>query len=68
MDRHALLKRLARTFGLAQMLSGGLLCGVAVNDALAATGVAQETATLQAAYYAAMFSLGGWMFFWSRKP
>ena len=62
--RNALSKRLARTGGLACMIAGGLLCGVAVNDAL--NGV--PDATLQAALNAAIFSFGGMVFFWGRKP
>lgn len=46
------------------MIAGGLLCGVAVNDAL--NGV--PDATLDAAINAALFSFGGMVFFWSRKP
>jgi len=64
MDWHALSKRLARTGGLACMIAGGLLCGVAVNDAL--NGV--PDATLDAAINAAVFSFGGMVFFWSRRP
>ncbi|WP_375280692.1 hypothetical protein [Pseudooctadecabacter sp.] len=64
MHRHALAKRLARTGGLACMLAGGLLTGVAVNDAL--NGV--PDATLQAAINASIFSFGGMIFFWSKKP
>ncbi len=64
MDIDALLKRLARTGGLAFMIAGGILCGTAVSDAL--SGVVD--ATLDAAIYAAMFSFGGMLFFWSRKP
>ena len=45
------------------MLAGGLLCGTAVNDAL--NGV--PDATLYAAIYAAMFSFGGMLFFWSKR-
>lgn len=63
MDIDALLKRLARTGGLAMMIAGGILCGQAVNDAL--NGV--PDATLDAAIFAALFSLGGVLFFWSRK-
>ena len=64
MHWHALSKRLARTGGLACMIAGGLLCGVAVKDAL--NGV--PDATLQAALNAAIFSFGGMVFFWGRKP
>lgn len=46
------------------MLAGGLLTGVAVNDAL--NGV--PDATLQAAINAAIFSFGGMIFFWSKQP
>jgi len=60
----ALAKRLARTGGLAFMIAGGVLCGTALNDAL--NGV--PDATLDAAIYAAMFSFGGMLFFWSRRP
>jgi len=63
MDLKALKKRLARTFGLALMLSGGLLCGTAVSDALNDI----PDATLWAAIYAAMFSFGGMLFFWSKN-
>jgi hypothetical protein len=63
LDIEALKKRLARTSGLAFMLAGGLLCGTAVNDAL--NGV--PDATLYAAIYAAMFSFGGMLFFWSKR-
>ncbi|HCP82716.1 MAG TPA: hypothetical protein DIT67_14530 [Octadecabacter sp.] len=69
MDTKALKKRLARTSGLAFMLAGGLLCGVAVSDALShCPGIQCEDATLNVAIYAAMFSLGGVLFFRSRKP
>lgn len=64
LDTKALLKRLARTGGLACMIAGGLLCGVAVNDAL--SGV--PDATLNAAIYGALFSFGGMVFFWGRGP
>lgn len=64
LDTNAVLKRLARTFGLAFMISGGLLCGVAASGALSG----QPDATLDAAIYAAFFCLGGILFFWSRKP
>ena len=63
MDIDALVKRLARTGGLAFMIAGGILCGTAVNDAL--NGV--PDATLAAAIYAAMFSFGGMLFFWAKK-
>ncbi|AKS47549.1 hypothetical protein SAMN05444287_2797 [Octadecabacter temperatus] len=64
-----LKKRLARTFGLAFMLAGGLLCGVAVSDALSrCPGIQCEDATLSVAVYAALFSLGGILFFWAKKP
>jgi len=46
------------------MIAGGILCGQAINDALNSV----PDATLDAAIYAAMFSLGGILFFWSRKP
>lgn len=46
------------------MIAGGILCGQAINDAL--NGV--PDATLNAAIYAAFFSFGGMLFFWSRKP
>lgn len=69
LDTEAILKRLARTFGLALMLAGGLLTGVAVSDALAVCpGQQCSDATLSAAIYAALFSLGGMLFFWSKKP
>jgi len=45
------------------MIAGGILCGQAVNDAL--NGI--PDATLDAAIYAAMFSFGGMLFFWSRR-
>ena len=64
MHWHRLSKRLARTGGLACMIAGGLLCGVAVNDALNRV----PDATLQAAINAAIFSFGGMVFFWSKKP
>jgi hypothetical protein len=64
LDTEALKKRLARIFGLAFMLAGGILCVTAVNDVL--TGI--PDATLNAAIYVAMFSLGGMMFFWSKRP
>lgn len=64
MDIDALLKRLARTGGLAFMIAGGILCGQAVREAL--DGV--PDATLDAAIFAAMFSFGGMLFFWSRRP
>ncbi|MEJ6641531.1 MAG: hypothetical protein QNL58_14610 [Octadecabacter sp.] len=64
MDIDALLKRLARTGGLAFMIAGGILCGQAVGEAL--DGI--PDATLDAAIYAAMFSFGGMLFFWSKKP
>lgn len=64
MDIDALVKRLARTGGLAFMIAGGIMCGTAVNDAL--NGV--PDATLDAAIYAAMFSFGGILFFWAKKP
>ncbi|MDE0968803.1 MAG: hypothetical protein OSA51_05280 [Octadecabacter sp.] len=64
MGIEALIKRLARTFGLAFMLSGGILCGTAVNDAL----IGIPDATLNAAIYVAMFSFGGMLFFWSKRP
>lgn len=63
MDIDALVKRLARTGGLAFMIAGGIMCGTAVNDAL--NGV--PDATLDAAIYAAMFSFGGILFFWAKK-
>jgi len=62
-DIDALVKRLARTGGLAMMIAGGILCGTAVNDAL--NGV--PDATLDAAIFAATFSAGGILFFWSKK-
>jgi hypothetical protein len=46
------------------MIAGGLLCGVAVNHAL--NGV--PDATLDAAINAALFSFGGMVFFWSKRP
>jgi len=61
---HALSKRLARSGGLACMIAGGVLCGQAVGNAL--DGVSD--ATLNAAIYAAIFSFGGMVFFWSRRP
>lgn len=64
MDINALVKRLARTGGLAFMIAGGIMCGTAVSDAL--NGV--PDATLDAAIYAAMFSFGGILLFWSKKP
>ncbi|MBU2992141.1 MULTISPECIES: hypothetical protein [unclassified Octadecabacter] len=64
MDTNAVMKRLARTGGLAFTIAGGILCGQAVNDAL--NGV--PDATLDAAIYAALFSFGGILFFWSRRP
>lgn len=64
MDIDALLKRLARTGGLAFMIAGGILCGQSVREAL--DGV--PDATLDAAIFAAMFSFGGMLFFWSRRP
>lgn len=64
LDIDALVKRLARTGGLACMISGGILCGQAINDAL--NGV--PDATLQAAIFAALFSFGGMLFFWSKRP
>lgn len=64
MDINALTKRFARTGGLACMIAGGLLCGLAARDAL--NGV--PDATLDAAINAALFSFGGLLFFWSKKP
>lgn len=64
MDINALVKRLARSGGLAFMIAGGILCGQAINDALNQV----PDATLDAAIFAAMFSFGGILFFWSRKP
>ncbi|MCF2871309.1 hypothetical protein L0664_09565 [Octadecabacter sp. G9-8] len=64
MNWDALTKRLARTGGLAFMIAGGILCGQAISQAL--DGV--PDATLDAAIYAAMFSFGGMIFFWSRRP
>lgn len=64
LDIDALKKRFARTGGLAFMIAGGILCGQAVNEAL--NGV--PDATLDAAIFAAMFSLGGVLLFWSKKP
>ncbi|WP_093997020.1 hypothetical protein [Octadecabacter ascidiaceicola] len=64
MDIDALLKRLARSGGLAFMIAGGILCGQAVNDALNDV----PDAILNAAIYAALFSFGGVLFLWSRKP
>lgn len=64
LDTNALKKRLARTGGLALMIAGGILCGQAINDAL--NGV--PDATLDVAIFAALFSLGGMLFFWSKKP
>ena len=64
MDIEALKKRLARTFGLAFMLAGGILFGTAVNDVLTAV----PDATLKAAIYVAIFSLGGMMLVWSKRP
>ena len=46
------------------MIAGGILCGSAIRDAL--NGV--PDAALAAAIYAAMFSFGGMLFFWSKKP
>lgn len=46
------------------MIAGGILCGQSISDAL--NGVSD--ATLDAAIYAALFSFGGILFFWSRKP
>ena len=63
MDTHALTKRLARTGGLACMIAGGLLCGLALRDALNDV----PDATLDAAINAALFSFGGMIFFWSKK-
>ncbi|MGJ8612075.1 MAG: hypothetical protein ACSHWY_13320 [Octadecabacter sp.] len=64
MDINALKKRLARTGGLAFMIAGGILCSQAISDAM--SGV--PDATLDAAIFVAMFSFGGILFFWSRKP
>lgn len=64
LDINALTKRLARTGGLAFMIAGGILCGQAISDAL--NGV--PDATLDAAIYAAMFSFGGMLFFWAKRP
>lgn len=64
LDIDALLKRLARSGGLAFMIAGGILCGQAVNQAL--NGV--PDATLDAAIFAALFSFGGILFFWAKKP
>ena len=64
LDTKTLLKRLARTFGLAFMISGGLLCGVATSEVLSG----QPDATLDAAAYAALFCLGGILLIWSKKP
>jgi len=64
LDINALVKRLARSGGLAFMIAGGILCGQAINDALNQV----PDATLDAAIFAAMFSFGGILFFWSRKP
>ncbi|MEL6959343.1 MAG: hypothetical protein AAGL89_10375 [Pseudomonadota bacterium] len=63
MDWDRLARRLGRTGGLACMIAGGLLCGVAVNDAL--NGV--PDATLQAAINAAIFCFGGIVFLWGRS-
>ena len=64
LDINALVKRLTRTGGLAFMIAGGILCGSAAIDAL--NGV--PDATLAAAIYAMMFSFGGMLFFWAKKP
>jgi len=69
LDTRALKKRLARTFGLAFMLAGGLLCGTEISNALAVCpGAGCNHATLNSAGYAAMFSFGGMLFFWAKKP
>ena len=59
----ALIKRLARTGGLACMIAGGLLSGLAIRDALNAV----PDATLTAAINAAIFCFGGIIFSWSKR-
>lgn len=46
------------------MISGGILCGQQVS--LALDGV--QDATLWAAIFAALFSFGGMLLVWSKKP
>ncbi|WP_281980879.1 hypothetical protein [Thalassorhabdomicrobium marinisediminis] len=63
MERRAILKRLARTGGLACMIAGAVLCGQAVFEALNG----RPDATLHVALYGALFSFGGMVFLWGRR-
>jgi len=64
MDTNALSKRLARTGGLACMIAGGLLCGLAVRGTLNNI----PDASLDAAINATIFGFGAVIFLWSKRP